>query len=508
MREQSSILWMTIGTSLATFLDSFDLSVANVALPYIAGDLGISVNQSAYVITSYMIGIGISIAKTQWLGERFGKVRLMISCILLFTFFSCVCGTARNIQFLSIARFLQGLAAGPIVPLSHTFITIFIPKEKRERMFGLWGAVFILSWVFGPLAGGWITTRFSWPWIFYINLPIGLLSAFLIARTLKIEPLHSEKVNQDWRGAIAGSAFVILWQILLDTGQQSDWWSSPSIRALFIASSLLLLYLIPWWWNHPKPFLNIHLFQNFLFFKLTIYMSLICIMDAAILILIPLWRQTYGNFDALWAGISLAPFGVGALLSAMTHNKIFKMLGLIGGVSLGLLISATSFFWQAYTLTTDCTILATSLPRFLLGFGTMLCFIGLGLLLEICIEPAKFFESTGLFHFCRSIFAAVGTTLSITLWQRRTAKHRGNLVDSITDYNQESLNFFSSLESKGFSHDQSALEISNLIDEQAALLALNDCLWLMGWMSLILAIVWILRFKKTESACALVKNTR
>lgn len=223
-------MWgIIVALALATAMVALDLSVANVSIPYIAGDLGVSPNQGIYIITFYFIGEALSLPLSGWLSKIIGGYRLLLLSILFFVISSVGCGASLNLEMLAGFRFLQGFVSGPLIPLSQAFLTQSIPADKVRLGTALWGAVFMSAWALAPLLGGWITVSYGWPWIFYINIPIGLISLLILFPKRKHYETPRETVPIDWLGISLLAIGVICWEFVLDQGQQWDWWSSPHI---------------------------------------------------------------------------------------------------------------------------------------------------------------------------------------------------------------------------------------------------------------------------------------
>ncbi len=235
-----------IGISLATFLIVLDYTIANVSIPYIAGDLGISANEGTYVITAFAVGSAIVLPITGWLTHRIGLVRLSLIALIGFVFFSWTCGISPNSTSLVVSRFLQGLASGPLIPVSQTMIISIFPPEKKNVAIGYWGTVVVVAPVIGPILGGWISYDFYWPWIFFINIPFGLLSALIIHLYLRPYETPTKKLPTDWIGLILLAIGVSTLQFIFDKGEQYDWTRSPLILTLMIISFLSFLYLVVW----------------------------------------------------------------------------------------------------------------------------------------------------------------------------------------------------------------------------------------------------------------------
>ncbi len=308
---------LLLSAGLATFMIVLDYSIANISIPYIAGDLGVSNDQGTYVITSFAVGNAIGLAATGWLTKRIGPIRLIILSILLFTLFSWTCGMSINLTTLVLSRFIQGLVAGPVIPLSQSLIVTFATPQSRSRDIAIWTTIIIVAPVVGPILGGYISDWYFWTWIFYINIPIGILCALVLWLVMRKHEMGREKTPIDVAGVVLLSIGVACLQILLDKGQQWDWWNSYLIRALTIGSIVSFTFLAIREVWHKNPFLNVRLLS------IPSYsVSIVClIVSYAIyfgtIVIVPLWLQEYMNYHVEWAGVAVSAFGVPPIFLGM-----------------------------------------------------------------------------------------------------------------------------------------------------------------------------------------------
>jgi MFS transporter, DHA2 family, multidrug resistance protein len=492
-----SLLILNIGLSIATFLIVLDYSIANVSIPYISGSLGVSNDQGTYVITLFAVGNGIVIAITGWLTKRFGAVRLITVSVLLFTLLSWVCGIAWSFEMLIAARFLQGVASGPLIPLSQTLLVMHNAPEKKNIVLSYWSVVVLVGPVAGPVLGGWLTFDYSWPWIFFINLPIGLLSAAMIWYPLRHSETEKEKVPIDIFGLILLTIGVSSLQIFLDKGQQYDWFNSPFIRNLAIASFLSLSLLLIWQLTQARPILDIRLFKIKSF-----SVSVICIATAYAMyfgsvVLIPLWLQQNMGYTSLWAGIAVAPIGFAPILAWTAPGKILDKIGKIIPLCISFVLFSISCFYTIF-FTTEVDIFVVSFSRFLLGLG--LIFFVPGLIgMSIQDVPAHRLANAGsIFHFTRAIFGGIGTAAFTTLWIRRSAYHHSILGESLSPYLPNASELSSDLNILGIKGEPAIHLLNNAVDNQAAMLALNDCFYLMGFLFIALCFLLPLGRKRKQ----------
>ncbi|MGZ5177048.1 MAG: DHA2 family efflux MFS transporter permease subunit, partial [Burkholderiales bacterium] len=304
----------TVALSLATFMNVLDTSIANVSLPAIAGDLGVSPEQGTWVITSFGVANAISLPLTGWLSQRYGQVKLFTASILLFVLASLACGFAPSIGLLILFRIIQGVVAGPMIPLSQTLLLSTYPKEKAGMALAMWSITTLVAPVLGPLLGGWITDNVSWPWIFFINIPVGLLAAAATWAIYRRRDTPTRKVPIDK----VGLGLLVLWvgsmQVMLDKGKDLDWFHSGQVVTLAVIAALGLALFIVWELTDAHPVVDLRLFARRNFAMGTLAISLGYGAFFGNVVLLPLWLQQYMGYTATLAGMAMAPVGLLAIL--------------------------------------------------------------------------------------------------------------------------------------------------------------------------------------------------
>ncbi len=474
-----------VGLSLATFLIVLDYTIANVSLPYIAGDLGVSSDQGTYVITSFAVGNAIILPISGWLTARLGSIRLITASILLFVLFSWICGMAESFPLLVVARFLQGFVSGPLIPLSQSLIVSTNPPEKKTHVLAFWSMIVIAAPVIGPLLGGWISFDYTWPWIFYINIPFGLISAFLVRYTLKPFESKTEKKPVDFIGFLLLAIAVTCLQVILDKGEQFDWFRSPIIRVLSVTSFLGFAYLIVWELTHPTPLIDLSLFKVKSYSVSVIFIAVMYAMYFGSVVLIPLWLQVNMGYNAIWAGIAVAPLGIAPLLLSVFSGILVTRYGVLRLLFLCFILFSFSCFYTAY-FDTDVDIWHIWASRFFMGCGIVFFITPLFALSIQDIPTAILPSATGIFHFVRAMSGGIGTSIFTTLWIRRSAHHHERVGSALTVTGDQTNQFFSEAEGLGIKGNKALALLNTLLDNQAAMLALNDCFYLMGWLFLLL----------------------
>lgn len=485
----------SIAVALATFLVVLDYSIANVALPYIAGDLGVSSNEGTYVITSFAVGNAIALPITGWLSKRIGLVKLTVLSILGFVFFSWVCGISFDLDMIVTARFFQGLVSGPLIPLSQTLIVSIFPPEKQSKALSVWSTVVIIAPILGPILGGWITYDYSWPWIFFINIPIGLFAAYVIFIFLQPFETLKEKMPTDWIGLLLLAIGVSCLQFLLDKGEQYDWLNSTIIRICAIASFCSFVYLIAWEFSHPYPILELRLLKIPSYAVSILFIATMYAIYFGGVVLVPLWLQINMGYTPTWAGLAVAPLG---LIPALFTGLIAKLVDRIGALiplALSLIFFALSSFDGAF-FNTDIDFFHIALSRFLFGFGLLFFIVPLFSLSIRDVPKIKLPSATGMFHFVRAMMGGVGTSIFTTMWIRRQAFHHSNLVAQVNFTNEPANQLYTQLGQLHYDQSSSQAIVNEMVNQQAAVLSLNDCFFLMGW--IFIAMLAILLFARRK----------
>lgn len=482
--QGSRLLLLNFALGLGTFIQILDSSIANVAIPYIAGNLSVSADEGTWVITSFAASNAIVLPLTGWLSDYFGRIRLFVVSVLLFALTSLCCGFSHSLTMLIIFRVLQGAVAGSLIPLSQSILIASNPPDKQGPALGFWSMIVIVAPVLGPIIGGYLTEVYSWPWIFYINVPIGLFSASVTWYLLKDQESKIVRVPIDWIGLFLLSLGVACMQIMLDKGKDLDWFSSNIIRALTITSIVSLLYFFIW--NHFQKYRIV----DFSFFKLrnfaigTVTITLGYLLYFTSTVTTPLWLQTEQDYTPFWAGVAVAPVGLVSVFASMLVGKYMGRFDLRHVTALSFLFFSLSFFYQA-SFTTDVSLEKIMLARFFQGFGIAIFFLPLVQISFSGIPADKLPSASGLFHFMRILVGSgFGTSLAIELWTHLEIFHHGRLSESITNYREEVSQLFEELNnySSRFTPEVVTRILDRMVEQQAFMLSSNDILWLAGWL--------------------------
>lgn len=483
----------TIALSSATFMNVLDVTIANVSIPAIAGDLGVSPSQGTWVITSFAVATAIAVPLTGWLAQRIGQVRLFVASVLLFVLASLLCGLAPSMEALVAARVLQGAVAGPMIPLSQSLLLQCYPKEKAGTALAAWSMTTLVAPVTGPILGGVLTDNLSWPWIFYINVPVGLAAAWLTWGTLRERESATRRLPIDRVGLLLLIIWVGALQILLDKGRELDWFNSPEIVGLAIIAVVGFSFFLVWELNEPHPVVELRLFRRRDFAVGTLALSFGYGVFFGNIVLLPLWLQQFMGYTATWAGLMMAPIGVVGMLLTPAVAR-----GLAGAdprrvASIAFVVFAgVSFMRAGFNTSADAASIV--LPQVIQGVATATFFVPLTALTLSNLEPGRLASASGLSNFTRIIAGAFGTSLMTTLWDQRAGLHRARLAEGLGAFDPRTLGALHELEAAGLSKEQALALIERQMHTQAYMLAANDFFWLSGFLFLgLLAFLWLSR---------------
>jgi MFS transporter, DHA2 family, multidrug resistance protein len=492
-----------IAVALATFMNVLDSSIANVAIPTLSGNLGVSVDEGTWVITLFAAANAVSIPLTGWLTQRVGQVKLFVFAILAFTFSSWLCGIAPTLPVLLAARVLQGVAAGPLVPLSQALLLNTFPKEKGHSALSLWAMTATVGPIAGPALGGWITDSYSWSWIFYINIPVGLFAAGVVWTIYRDRETPTKRVPIDVMGLVSLIAWVASLQIMLDKGKDLDWFSSPLICALGIFALISFLFFVIWELTEERPIVNLRLFAGRNFLGGTIAISVAYGVFFANLVVLPQWIQGFLGYRSVDAGLVTAPLGIFAIILAPAMGRIMGKTDARVLATLAFIGFAVVFFMRAQ-YDTDVDRLTLVLPTLLQGIPTALFFVPLTAIILSGLRPDQVPSAAGLSNFVRVFAGAVGTSLITTGWSDRTILHHSQLTERATAYDPGFLESIASLRDTLHVDTNGAVAFFERgLTAQATMLGLNDIFWLSGvTFIVIIPLIWVARSTRGSGGAA------
>ncbi len=497
------LLWGTLALALATFMIVLDSSIANVSIPAISGDLGVSPTQGTWVITSFAVSNAISIPLTGWLTQRFGQVRLFIYSILLFVLASWLCGFAPNIESLIAFRVLQGAVSGPIIPLSQSLLLSSYPKSKAGTALALWAMTTLVAPVMGPLLGGWITDHINWSWIFYINIPVGI---FAVSVTWSIYQ-HRESVIHKLPIDKVGLFLLIVWvgamQIMMDKGKELDWFASTQIVILAVVAVVGCAFFVIWELTDQHPVVDLRLFTRRNFWTSTVALSLGYGVFFGNVVLLPLWLQQYMGYTATDAGVILAPVGVMAIILSPFVGKSITKIDPRLLTTFSFLVFAL-VLWMRSRFNVNADQITILIPTVIQGVAMAFFFIPLVSLSLSGLTPDRIPAASGLSNFARITAGAFGTSISTTIWENRAAMHHAHLTEKVNLADDAMTATMATLRATGLNNDQALAVINRSVDQQAYMLSANDIFYASSIIFIILiGVIWFARpVKLSDKASA------
>jgi len=421
--------------SLAAFMEVLDTSIANVALPYIAGNLAASNDQSTWVLTSYLVSNAIVLPISGWLAGAFGRKRFFMVCLFLFTVTSLLCGTASSLGLLLFYRVLQGAGGGGLQPMAQAILADTFPPEKRGLAFALYGVTAVVAPTVGPTLGGWITFNYSWRWIFFINLPVGALALLLVFRLVDDPPylsrLKTAAVKLDYIGIALLTLGIGALQVLLDKGQEDDWFGSRFITTLAIVAGVCLVSLVIWEWFQKAPIVDVRMFRNFNFAAANLMMFMLGLAYFSSLVMMPLFLQTLLGYTAQLAGFAISPGGLALLFMMPVVGFLTTKFQARYLIAFGWVYLAGAMYYS--TVRTDLQISLSSAVW--LRVAQVVClgflFVPVNLVSYIGIAKEKNNAVAGMVNFMRNIGSSVGTSVVTTLLARRSQYHQQILAEHV-----------------------------------------------------------------------------
>ena len=472
--QGGALAMLTLVLSLATFMLVLDSTIANVAIPTIAGDLGASSSQGTWVITSFGVANAISIPITGWLAKRFGEVRLFLIATLLFVLASWLCGIANSLEMLIVFRVLQGAVAGPIIPLSQSLLLNNYPPEKRGMALAFWSMTIVVAPICGPILGGWISDNIHWGWIFFINVPIGLAVVLISWKILEGRESRISHQPVNTIGLILLALGVGALQLMLDQGRELDWFNSTEIVVLTIIAAVGLIALIIWELTDDNPVVDVSLFKSRNFTVGCVSTSLAFLVYSGTVVLIPLLLQQVYNYTATWAGLAAAPVGLLPILLAPIIGKFGNKIDMRILITVSFMVYALTFYWRAVTFEPEMTFMDVALPQFVQGLAVAFFFMPLTTITLSGLPPEKMASASSLFNFLRTLAGSIGTSLTTFIWYNREAVHHTQLTEVINPYNPISQQFFQTMGSFGLSEEQTASYIARQITAQGFIIGANE----------------------------------
>lgn len=492
--EGTQLVLMTIALSLATFMQVLDSTIANVAIPTIAGNLGASNSQGTWVITSFGVANAISIPITGWLARRFGEVKLFLWSTVAFAAASWLCGMSESLSMLIFFRVIQGIVAGPLIPLSQSLLLNNYPPAKRSVALSLWAMTVIVAPICGPILGGWISDNYHWGWIFFINVPIGLVVVTLALQTLRNRETETVIRPIDTVGLVLLVVGIGCLQIMLDRGKELDWFSSNEIITLTVIAVVALAVLLVWELTDDHPIVDLSLFKSRNFTIGCLSISLAYMLYFGSIVLLPQLLQEVYGYTATWAGLASAPVGIIPVILSPIIGRFAHKLDMRRLVTFSFIMYAVCFYWRAYTFEPGMDFGASAWPQFIQGFAVACFFMPLTTITLSGLPPERLAAASSLSNFTRTLAGSIGTSITTTMWTDRESLHHAHLTESVTPYSINSQQMYAKLEQMGMTHDQASAYLAQQITNQGLIISANEIFWASAGVFLVLLIlVWFAR---------------
>lgn len=490
---------------LATFMEVLDTSVANVALAHIAGNLAVSYDDATWVLTSYLVANAVVLPITGWLGRYFGRKRFLLTCVGIFTVASALCGMATSLPMLVLARIIQGAGGGALQPIAQAVLLESFPPEKRGLSMSFYAMGVVVAPILGPTLGGWLTDDFSWRWAFYINLPVGILAIIMILIFLE-DPPYLERFRSGSIDYVGFSALVI-WvgclQVMLDRGQDADWFSSDFIRWLAAGAAVGFAFFLVWEFRSEHPIVNLRVLANRNFAIGSGLMLVVGVILYGTTAVLPQFLQNLLGYTAFQTGVVMSPRGMGAMIGSFISGRIISKIDGRKWQAGGFLLLALSMWWfggSNLNINPGLVII----PMIISGFGITHIFVPMTTFSVASIPREKMGDATGITSLLRNLGGSIGISLTTTFIARRTQVHQALLVSHLTPFNPQFRQQLSSLQNalNPFSggttaHHQAYAVIYNILRQQASLLSYIDMFRILVIVCLV-CIPAVLLFRKPQ----------
>ncbi len=479
---------VAITVMLPTLIEIVDTSVVNVSLDHIRGSLSAGIDESTWTITSYLVSNAIVIPISGWLSRLFGRKRFLIFCISLFTFSSLMCGSAWNLQSLVFFRVLQGLGGGGLQPISQAILLETFPPYQHGMAMAIFGIGTMFGPIVGPLLGGWITDNWSWNWIFFINVPIGLISILMTLLFIKDPPyMQRQKMKIDYWGLMFLAIGLGCLQVVLDKGQREDWFSSGFITWMsYISVSSLMMFVVAEFFT-KNPIINLRTFRNLSFSTGNIIMFFVFFNLFGSIVLLPIFLQTLMGYTSFLAGLALGPGGIATMIAMPIAGQLVNRINPKAILAFGIAVASYAIHMMGqFNLNVDFNTVFW--PRVVLGVGMGFLFIPLTTTTMSKIRKEEMGNATGIFNLLRNLGASFGVAFSTTMLARRAQFHQIHLVEHLTPFDRNFQitlpNLFQYLQGKGFipslSGRGSLGVIYGEVTRQASMLSFNDVFGLLS----------------------------
>jgi DHA2 family multidrug resistance protein len=509
-RHNPWVVAMTV--TMATFMEVLDTSIANVSLPHIAGDLSVGQDESTWVLTSYLVSNAVVLPLSGWLSTVIGRKRFYMSCVALFTLSSLLCGLAPNLTTLIVCRVVQGAGGGGLQPSEQAILADTFAPERRGMAFAVYGMAVVLAPAIGPTLGGYITDNFSWRWIFFVNVPIGMASIALSSRVLEDPPWARRRggLHIDYVGLALIAAGIGSLQVVLDKGERDDWFASPLITWLAINSAACLVAAAIWEWLAARPIVEVRLFRARNFAIATVLMFMLGVVLFGTTVLLPLYLQTLMGYTAQLAGETLSPGGLAVLLLLPLVGRLSSRVDARWLIAFGFVATALALFHMT-AIHPGIDFKTAMLYRIYQSIGLAFLFVPISTIAYVGVPPEKNHQVSSIMNLARNLGGGVGISLATTLIARRSQVHHNVLVGHIGALDPLARRTIEQLRAlisrRGFGPAESTrrayAQLYRELVRQSAALAYIDTLFLLGALCVcLLPLVFLLRRSQPGAAVA------
>lgn len=491
---------LTVCVMMATIMQALDTTIANVALPFMQGSLSTTVDQVTWVLTSYIVAAAIMTSPLGWMSARFGRKRLFIVCTAGFTVASMLCGIAQSIEQMVLFRLLQGVFGAALVPLSQSVMLDAYPIEQRGQAMAIWGMGVMLGPIMGPTLGGWLTDSFSWRWVFFVNLPFGILTVLGLSAIMEETPAN-KRLTFDWFGFIALSLGIGSVQLMLDRGEQVGWFDSAEIWIEAVVAFAGFYFFLAHALTNEKSFIPIRIFKDRNFTVGVIFMFIIGIILLATMALMTPFLQNLLGYPVLSSGLLLGVRGIGTLVAMMVVGRLIRKIDPRLLVGLGLAMSTWSL-WMSIGFSPDTSAHTISLVSVVQGFGLGFVFVPLNTLAFATLPSELRTDGTALWTLIRNIGSSIGISIVIAQLTSKTTAFHSQLSEFVTPFNQA----LADPDVKGIldiTTDTGRALLDQMVTREATIMSFQNDFLLMMWISLAAyPLLLLLRSQKDAAAAA------
>jgi DHA2 family multidrug resistance protein len=504
---------VAVAVMFATFMEVLDTTVVNVSLPHIAGSLSASIDEATWALTSYLVANAIILPMTGWLASIFGRKRLLMASVSGFTVSSFLCGLAPNLPTLIVFRVLQGATGGAMQPLSQAVLLEAFPPRDRGKAMGFWGLGIVVAPILGPVLGGWLTDSYTWRWVFYINIPVGIAS-LVMTRLFVFDPPYIRRESQriDYWGLGLLAVGIGALQIVLDKGQEEDWFASHWIAALAIVSAVTLVWLVIHELRTDHPVVDLRVFKERSYAVGVFLMTVVGFVLYGSLVLLPIMLQTLLGYPSLQAGIAMAPRGIGSFF-------MMPLTGLMTGridprklLTAGLLVGGATLIWLS-RLNLNAGYWDIFWPQLIQGVGMSLLFVPLTTITMDRVPRERMGNATSLFNLMRNIGGSIGIAVTGTMLSRQQQTTTNLLGSNVTPYSLASQSMFERLRAGFMASGADAVTATNrayaalfgMVQRQASMVSFVSIFQLLG-IIFVLMVPLVLIMKRPRQGGAVVAH--